>query len=358
MTASPKTESWLKSAGEANVTKLHVYQLTAPEFLEDRTVLAGQVGLGLPVLFAPSFSIPAAVSNLSTVQQDFGNFVHSYLSAVQNVLLARGPDGTINTSVNLAAFDRAVSAALESLTSSLIQDVSNLPAAPALDTAITNAILGPAPDSLQNRLADLTVPIIVQAPSFAGFIQDASLLIHGPAKPSTLEQLGPIPPPTVPSGIGDIAPPSFPAKFVGFSAGTIAQVRVRQAYSAFLQDYFTTAKTVLFAPGPDGSIDPVSNRKAFDARVAAGLKTLADDLASTAGGLPSGATLIGQMRQAITGPHASSLQNRLAALPTPTSAEALMVKVFGFDSSQAIGSSLALISGDVAAFVRGTGPGH
>jgi len=332
---------------------------TGFEPLEDRVVPAQAV---VPPLFDVSFVIPAEIQQLQPVKLAFNSFIADYTRAVQQILLAPGSDGSINPVANRQAFNEAVTIALTRLDNSVISAVASTNPANSQQLAaeIQQAILGEDPQSLASRLAALpnppATPGTQPGPLVLGAVQEVEqsvrVVLNDLQQGSRLIQ--------VPTGNENAMPKMTGAPdLVTFPTTSSVQVtrQVRQAYSAFLHSYFQSMQEVLFAPGPDGTVNPAANRAAFNERVNTSLQSLQNSISGAVGNLPSSGVLTGQVRQAILGSDPNSLQARLSALPTPLQAQGSALRVFGFNSTRAIGSSLALLMGDVAAFVRGTGTG-
>jgi hypothetical protein len=338
-----------------------VFRPTQFDHLEDRAVPSQGV---VPVLFETNFAIPAEVANLKQVRVAFATFLADYLKAVDQVLLAPGPDGSVNPAANRTAFNQRVDLALSELDTTVVAAVAtaNLPDTQTVIIDVQAAIVGDDPESLANRLAALPTPAATPATGALTQIIASTNDVEQAAR-TILNTLGG--PPrgiVVPSGteLGESASPSSGDKSstTPFTAPTTTvSGHVRQAYSAFLQSYFRAVQQVLLAPGADGAINPGANRAAFDARVSDSLKALNNGVASAVSSVPQAAAVTAKTQQALVGGGGNSLEAQLRALPTPSSARDA-VSVFGFNSTKAIGNSLALIMGDVAAFVNGTGSGR
>jgi hypothetical protein len=111
---------------------------------------------------------------------------------------------------------------------------------------------------------------------------------------------------------------------------------VQAATTAFATQYDATVRTVLFAPGPDGTINPVANLAAFEAQVNAELQTLAKSLSAALASSTQTSSLVPAVQQAILGSGAGSLQSQLAAFAASVSGAANAVPVFIESSSQAV----------------------
>ncbi len=302
--------------------KLRVFRPTHFDHLEDRAVPSQG---GAPVLFEPNFAIPAEVANLKQVRVAFATFLADYLKAVDQVLLAPGPDGSVNPAQNRVAFNQQVDLALSELDTTVVAAVSSakLPNSQTVIGDVQEAIVGDVPESLATRLAALPTPAATPA---------TGSLTQAIASPNDIEQaareiLGTLQGPTrgnaVPSGteLNGLSFVSADDAAAATASATSAAVaaHVRQAYSAFLQGYFRAVQQVLMAPGADGSINPAANRAAFDAQVAASLKALNNGVASAVSNIPQAAAVAAKTQQVLVGGGADSLEAQLRALPTPTS---------------------------------------
>lgn len=136
------------------------------EGLRDIYQTAGQVTDQVRIAPAPTGTITAQAvrQTLQSVENAFRTFNQTYNQAVQSTLL---PKGTTDPSTNRAAFNAAVTTALNTLNTSVASAVStNLSALPpTLATTIQNDLLtttaspGTTSDnSLQGRLAAITTP--------------------------------------------------------------------------------------------------------------------------------------------------------------------------------------------------------
>jgi hypothetical protein len=340
------------------VRTLRAFRAVGFEPLEDRVV---PTVLSSPVLFEPSFAIPAQVQNLQSVRVAFDTFMTQYVQAFDRVLLAPAPDGSVNPAANRAAFDQRVDQDLIQLDNAIVSAIStsNLPNSQALIAQVQSAIVGDSAQSLQSRLAALPTPPTspgTQATTVLAATQNLSQIIR------TVESLFPSTPraTNVPSGMELITKPLSTTRTpetTQSSASVLLTHKVRQAYTSFLQSYFHAVQDVLLAPGADGTINPVANRAAFDARVNTSLNSLNGAISSAFGKTPQASPVVAKVQQVLVGPGANSLEAQLKALPSPASAQGQPLTLFGLDSTRAIGSSLALMMGDVAAFVRSLDPG-
>jgi hypothetical protein len=337
---------------------LRVFRPNRFDFLEDRAVPASAPTI---VLFEPVFAVPVQVGNLQQVKVAFATFLADYELAISEVLLAPAPDGSINPAANHAAFNQRVDIALSQLDNSVVSAVStaDLPDTPAVISDVQQAIFGDSPESLANRLAALPLPpntppsngqssLVASPNEIVQAIRSSSVAAQAQARanavPSGTELANSI------SGGGDSA-------IISASATAGINGEVRQAYSAFLQGYFRAVQHVLLAPGADGTVNPAANRAAFNTRVAAALQSLNHSVAAAVSHVPQATALTAKTRQALVGNDANTLQSQLAALPNPAIGQGA-VALFGFDSTKAIGNSLALLMGEIAAYVRGTGSGR
>lgn len=279
------------------------------DVLEDRTVptspggfLGGLIG-----------SVPAQDAKL--VLKDFITFERTYAKDVQTILLA---PGTTNPANNRAAFDQAVATALGTLNSSIDTDIANLPTASTLDTTIHDELLGSASTSLQSELAAIASPTSTKFRDLRPFIVSAATDIFQ-AQSQIVHQVATAPAPT---GTIDLQTVENDLK------------QVATAFQTFLQTYNNDVKTILLAPG---TTNPANNRTAFDQAVGTGLTTLNTSIASALNNLPASvqsslATTIQNDLLTGTSTTGTSLQARLAAIPSPTSVNGFSTLLFRIHS--------------------------
>ena len=324
------------------------------DLLESRAVPA-TIGVvtptGLPGL---SVTLPSQVDVTSApVQAAFQAFDQSYIRAVDTILLAQGTDGLVVPSRNLAAFDKAVEASLQSLAEQLVLSLNpTSPAGPTSTTAaagqVTAAIVGDDATSLESQLLARGVSAAALALPNVTSVANPAPLTAVPNVVTTAEQVRPTFRVPVAEGIGTAIPLTLSgptsagdATPAGVSAG------VRSAFGNFLNDYFKAVQGVLLAPGANGQPNPAARRADFDAQVARSLQGLDARISTTLGRDPATSALGPQVQSAIEGADAASLRARLATLATPTTSQAA-VRDFTLGSTRAIAQALALIGGDVA----------
>ena len=95
---------------------------------------------------------------LPEVRAAFGSFLTAYYRAVRDVLLAAGPEGTVNPAANRAAFDARVDAALQDLVDRVAATLAGDPATSALAGGVSESFLGDDPASLAKRLKAVPTP--------------------------------------------------------------------------------------------------------------------------------------------------------------------------------------------------------
>ena len=319
------------------------------DLLESRAVPA-TIGVvtptGLPGL---SVTLPSQVDVTSApVQAAFQAFDQSYIRAVDTILLAQGTDGLVVPSRNLAAFDQAVEASLQSLAEQLVLSLNPTTTTATTRGQVTAAIVGDDATSLESQLLARGVSAAALALPNVTSVANPAPLTAVPNVVTTAEQVRPTFRVPVAEGIGTAIPLTLSgptsagdATPAGVSAG------VRSAFGNFLNDYFKAVQGVLLAPGANGQPNPAARRADFDAQVARSLQGLDARISTTLGRDPATSALGPQVQSAIEGADAASLRARLATLATPTTSQAA-VRDFTLGSTRAIAQALALIGGDVA----------
>jgi hypothetical protein len=332
------------------------------EILESRAVPATTGVLtptGIPGLFV---KLPTQVSLANPqVQAAFTAFDASYVRAVDALLSAAGPDGLFVPSSSRAAFVQAIDQSLTTLAEQLVASLSpgsttTTTTTGSTTTAVANqvtaAIVGNGSNSLESELLGLSLaqlqlsipnPLASTGGSGQALVPNAvttAELVRQTTRVPVAEAVGPA---TTGADATATTSPSSPS--------SIAANDVRSAFTNFLNDYFGAVQKVLLAPGSS----PQANRAAFNAKVAQSLQSLENSLTATLGRYPATAGLGPQIKAAIEGPGASSLQGQLASLATPQGAQAAVVREFTLGSTQAIAQALALISGDVSKLIGPAG---
>jgi hypothetical protein len=319
------------------------------EVLESRAVPA-QAGAGLPTLLDQVIALPPSLRQSAPVQQAFSTFLQNYTHAVESVLFAPGPGGTINPAGNLSAFDAAVRTALVQLSTDLTNALNNSPAGSSLVSGVQQSILGNGPNSLQSRLLALSTTFLGTGITPQTVIAGASPVIAQAAARVNLLVLAPSRPLVTQAG-ADLNPEPVVIQAQHTTAALDAVGRGREAYTQFLRAYFQAADSVL--TGPAGA-NPAASRTVFDAKVAQSLKTLDARILAALNELGAGATLSTRVHTTLLGNGPDSLQSRLNGLPTPDAANPASVSRFNFSAAQIIGRSMAEISADLI----GSWPGN
>ena len=330
-----------------------VFRPRISEVLESRAVPT-VTGVVTPTgLLGLSVTLPGQVAiSSSRVQAAFAAFDQSYLAAVDNVLLAPGPDGLVVPSANREAFDLAIEGSLVTLANDLVGSLGGTTAGSTAATQVVDAIVGPDSTSLESQLLALpTTTVEVALPPTANVVSVPAVVSNIPLLVSTAEQVRPTLRPTVTSdGLGGstTANPSSTASSSPSTPATGASQAIRSAFGNFLNDYFRAVQGVLLAPDATGQVSPQAHRAAFDAQVGQALQSLETRLASTLIGHPATSSLDPQVKAALEGNGAGSLKNRLANLATPGGSQAAVVRDFTLGSTKAIAQALSLIGADVA----------
>jgi hypothetical protein len=271
-----------------------------------------------------------AVQDAQLVSRAFGTFQQTYKQDVQAVLV---PPGTTDPSANRAAFDQAVGAALSALDATIDGAVGDLSGASSLEATIRAELLGGGSGTLQGQLAAIPTPASVGSGDVQAFKRAGAQVISQMTTVVTQQIL------SVPSPSG------------GVGAQTLQQDLnlVRGAFQTLSRTYSSDIRTVLLPPG---TIDPSANRPAFDRAVGAALSALDASIDSDLGNLPAAVTAaldtIVRNNLLNNGSNAgNNLQSRLAALPSPTSAQGALLRVFQSTSTLTINTAQAQVKGDV-----------
>ena len=278
--------------------------------LEDRTVpspfgFGGFFG-GFGGFFGRGIaSVPA--QDARQVAQEFGTFQQTYSQDVRSVLL---PAGTTNPATNRTAFNTAVATALGTLNSSIDATIANLPAASSLATTIQGELLGSGTNTLQTLLGAIPTPSNIGFRSFRA-LQPRKLAVHQPDRRHR-DQPGP----DRLGADGEHQPDDDPA---GSQPGPD---RLPELQPDLLQRRADDPA----ARGDDHPLEPIA--PAFDQAVGTALGTLNTNIDSALSNLPS--TLTATLDTTIqndlltgSSTSGSSLQARLAALPSPSSTTGL-----------------------------------
>jgi len=156
------------------------------------------------------------------------------------------------------------------------------------------------------------------------------------ARPELLEDR------TVPTGFGA---GTGLANLIGSLPVHDAQ-EVRQAFTAFQATYLQDVHALL---PPAGSAVATVPRAVFDASVGTALGTLNTTIDKDVANLPSASTLDTTIQAEILGTAATSLQAKLAAIPTPTSVTAATIRSFNLASIRAVNQTAGQVTQQVAA---------
>jgi hypothetical protein len=307
--------------------RTRVFRPIVGEALESRTVLST-----LDVTVANLInSVPLADSQL--VNTAFVNFETTYSQAMQSVFL---PKGTTNPADNRPAFDAAVATALGTLGGSINSAIHNLPSAASLGQSFQAAIVGATPGSLQSMLNSLVTPTTMR-----GARQFAKTAVKEIAQIANMI-------------LPQVSSATEPANSV--AVATVAQDmnQVGTVLQTFVQSYQTAEKTVLI---PAGTTNPAANRPAFDQAVNSALTTLNAGIASALNNVPP--TLAASLKAIVTRdllasnpPTGASLQEALAAVPSPTSARRNAINKFLKQASAAFGNAENKLSDDILGAIK------
>ena len=334
--------------------KDQVFRPQLTEILEPRAVpsMAGvTLATHIPGI---TVTLPSQVSPANPqVKAAFATFDQSYIRAVDTILLAPGPDGLVVPSNNRAAFVTAIEKSLHTFAEQLVLSLGTGSTTPAGSgtggrtarrsrrrSSAGRTAWRPSCWGCRSRRSRLSVPN-----TSAGSGASTQALV--PNAVTTAEQIRvtnrvPVAESVGPATTGaDTTSSTSPS-----SPSTKAADDVRSAFGNFLDDYFQSVQGVLLAPGSNGQVNPQANRAAFDAKVAQSLQSLETQLTASLGRYPATSSLGPQIRAAIEGAGASSLQGQLANLATPQGAQAAVVRDFTLGSARTIAQALSLINGD------------
>jgi hypothetical protein len=325
---------------------------SASDCLESRVVPSlASVSLP-PAVLGQMVTLPPQVQNGDQVQEAFDTFANNFEHAVHAVLLGPGPDGSINPAVNRQAFDETVTQALTSLANQLVQSLGNVSQNSPEVAQVVDAIIGHGPNSLESRLLGSSTEAIVQDVVSGSLTGDTLRTLAQTAAAVTQA----VSVANVPLVTQAIVPASPTVPLVGNDNVTIdtsseVPLKVRNAFSNFMNDYFQTLKDVLMSAGTDGTVDPAAHRSEFDAKATSSLQSLINDISDSAASSPAASTQSSQFREAAVGDGPGSLKNQLAALATPTGLEVATVRDFTLGSFRAIVSLFTRITEDLSANV-------
>ena len=329
--------------------KHRALRLRGVESLEPRAVPAATVvGVTIPTgLPGISVTLPSQVPvDSPQVKAAFVAFDQSFLNAVDNVLLAPGPNGLVVPSANRAAFDAAIENSLDLLATALLQSLGNTSATSPAAAQISDAITGGGSNSLESQIQALSTEAIeVALPPIPNLVTVSESQTVVPLTVATAELVRPTLRPPVSSE--DLATNLVADPTSAASSSSRAANDIRSAFNNFLNDYFKAVQGVLLAADANGQVDPQAHRAAFDARVNQALQSLDLRLSATIVHYPAASPLAPQVQSAIGGAGAASLKSRLSGLATPDGPQAAVVRDFTLGSTKAIARALSLISGDV-----------
>jgi hypothetical protein len=319
------------------------------EILEPRAV-PSMAGVSIPTgIPGVSVTLPKQISTTSPqVQAAFAAFDQSYIDAVDNLLLATGPNGqVVVVTGNRAAFNTAIEQSLETLAQQLVQSLGTTSTGSTSSTAanqIVDAIVGTGTNSLESQLLALpTAAISLNVPVVLNTNGASQTIV--PLVVDTAEVVRPTN--RVPVVEGVLAS-NVTIDVTSPSTSSNAADDIRSAFGNFLNDYFKAVQGVLLAPDATGQVNPQAHRGDFNVKVNQALQSLESRLTNTVGRYPAISALGPQIQAAIEGNGAASLKNGLANLATPESSQAIAVRDFTLSSTQAIAQALSLISGDVS----------
>ena len=291
-----------------------------------------------PAIFGQTVPLPPQLQTGDQAREAFDAFLQSYSQAIQSVLLAPGPNGSIDLEANREAFDAIVKQALTALTSQLVQSLGKVPLNSPEVAQVVDAIIGDGPDSLENQLLGLSTATIVQdaaTGSLAGdtlhtIVQAAAqvtqAVVYGTNSLLVTQAIVSATPAVVAVGNNDAT--------IDLSSQSLTEVR--NAFSTFMNDYFQGVKDVLLAPDPYGKIDPSASRSVFDAKVTVSLQALIDEVSASGAFRGTSLESAEVLREEFLGNDPGSLKNQLASLPSPTGPEATMVRDFTLGSFRSI----------------------
>ncbi len=333
--------------------KHRALRLRAVEALEPRavptaTLASVTVSTGLPGI---NVTLPAQVPiNSPQVKAAFVAFDQSYLNAVNNVLLAPGPNGLVVPSANRAAFDAAIENSLNVLARSLLQSLGGTSTTSPAASQITEAITGGGSNSLESQLQALS-----DLGDRAGAAADPQprLGLDEPGGHPAGREHGRAGPPDAPAARLVGRPQRGSARGVEFNVvlvpvlvagGQRHPVGVRELPQRLLQG--GPGRAPGGRPGRPGQPARSPGRLRRPGRPGladAGHPALGDDRPLPGGLDPRPADQVGHRRQRGRQPQEPALESRHAP-----GAQAAVVRDFTLGSAQAIARALSQITGDVS----------
>jgi hypothetical protein len=275
--------------------------------LEDRTVPSGFFGNGLGNLIGLG---PTAATQ--AVHKAVQTFEQSYSQDVFNVLYKSGTTPTAQRS----AFDTQVGTDLQTLQTSINTAIANLPTATTLTTTVDGELTGSASTSLQSELKAIATPTSTMGRGFFfggpwRFLATSEWDIAQVSQQVSQQ----------------VQSASAPVGSIDVSTVQTILGTVDTAFGTFSSSYFKNdVKGILLKTGTT----PSAQQSAFNTAVGTDISTLVGSVtgALTASGLstplpPSVVTslttkLTADLQTPSTGATGASLQEKLAALPLPT----------------------------------------
>ena len=264
------------------------------DVLEDRVVPSLAAVAPPPILLGQTVALPPQVQHSSQVHAAFDAFAKSYLAAIDSVLLAPDRSGVVDPAANRPAFDAAVKQALETLAQRVVASLDAQSPGSALSTQIVDAILGEGADSLESQLMALsTAAIEGTASETQSLAADATQTMQQAATRVAAMIDAPVSPAVAQGVVAAFTsdPVESPDAKAAAEVASQALSRTREAFGAFLSDYFRAVRDVLLASGSNATTDTAAAREEFDARVDASLQVLTDtvsrDLESVSSSRPS-----------------------------------------------------------------------
>jgi hypothetical protein len=319
------------------------------DLLEDRVVPSPATLQPPAIVMGHPVPLPPPLEGSPQVQQAFAVFTQFYVQAVDDVLLAPGPNGSVDPAANRAAFDAAVSQALDTLAGNLVSVLGNVPLNSPAVSEVIDTIIGADAGSLESLLMAQSTASIEQAAA-AGTPGAVLLPAIGQALARLTGQTPTANSTPVPQATA--AATAVPANFAGDDAAATPTdqilTAVRDAFGSFLTAYYLAQRDVLLAPGPDGTINPAANRPAFDEQVSAALRTLVSAIEQDlADGGTAMAAKSARAQDVLVGEDRESLQNQLGAVQTPAESSAALVREFTLSSFRIVMQAFAVVSGDL-----------
>jgi hypothetical protein len=324
------------------------------DVLEDRAVPSLAAVAPPPILVGQTVALSPQVRDSSQVHAAFDEFARSYFSAVNAILLAPDHGGVVDPAANRPAFDAAVKHALETLAQRVVASLGDSSTGSNLTMQVVDAILGDGAGSLESQLMALSTSAIEgiadaaesipanatesiqQAATRVSAIIDSPTAVAPAVAQAQAEAVA-----TASTRIPDDAPTAVEL--------SKALPQAREAFGAFLGDYYRAVRDVLLATGADGIADASAARQRFDARVDASLKLLVDTVSRELESASAPTTSMDRVRAAIEEPGTGTLETQLASLATPENLEAATVRAFTIDAFRAVTSVFSLLAGDLAA---------